>query len=418
MKEKNTNSPAISETVSVILVIALVLVLAIVVYALLFGSVDQKYLKKSVYVAGSAQMTSIPTVPGADPYYLLTFMPKAGDQFYLTGQTTTSGTQTTMKIISPDGRNLTPDASALKGSLYGKNLYIYPLSTSNECQYSVTDVPPPNPAQLPKMVTGSYQIMLIDENVHVLADTYTTVITQGTTSLPRTVLTGTVTGTSYRADCSQTGGTCPNGCPSVSNISPCNTTYSTYNGNNYLSFPNDPSLQYTGDMTIAVSIQPTSAGSPSDTSTWHQIIGKGVIYPNSTEVDNYQLFQLGNQLYFEWNDAVTGIHYHAETPTGIVQAGQWDQINVVVQNGNLAIYNNGVSQPLTYYQSNIPSANQAQTPIAAPQVHLENTPNPVTVGKQNGNDPSNNFNFDGNIGAVSLYDRALSPGEITSDLCA
>ena len=62
-------------------------------------------------------MTGVPTVPGADPYYLLTFMPKAGDRFYLTGQTTTSGTQTTMKIISPDGRNLTPDASALKGSL-------------------------------------------------------------------------------------------------------------------------------------------------------------------------------------------------------------------------------------------------------------------------------------------------------------
>ena len=89
MKEKNTNSTALSEVVSVILVIALVLVLAMVVYVLLFGSIDQKYLKKSVYVAGSAQETSIPSqFVGVDPYQLLTFSPKAGDPFYLTGQET------------------------------------------------------------------------------------------------------------------------------------------------------------------------------------------------------------------------------------------------------------------------------------------------------------------------------------------
>ncbi len=343
--------------VSVILVIALVLVLAIAVYLLVFGSVDQKYLKKSVYVAGSAQMTGIPS--GADPYQLLTFSPKAGDPFYLTGQTTKSGTQTTMRIISPDGRNISPDASTLTGSLYGKQLYVYPLSTANECQYKVTDVQPPlsTVKTLPKMVTGRYQIMLIDENVHVLANSYTADIIKGTTALPRTVLTGTVTGTSYRADCSQTGGSCHNGCPSVSNISPCNTTYSSYNGSNYLTFPDDPTLQHTGDATISVMVQPTTTGDSSNSANWHQIIGKGILYSNNTETDNYQLFQMGDRLYFEWNDGGNGIHYHAMTPTGIVSAGQWDQINVVVQNGNLAIYNNGISQPLTYYQSNTPGVN-------------------------------------------------------------
>jgi len=402
--------------VSVTLTLVLVVALAIVVYSLIAGQLDPQYMQKSVYVVGSAQMTGIPT--GSDPYQLLTFLPQAGDPFYLTGQATTSGTQTTLKILAPDGRDLTPDASGLTGSLYGTQLYIYPTSTANECQYKVTEVqPPPATARtLPRMVTGRYQIMLIDENVHLLANSFTADITEGTTSLPRTILTGTVTGTSYRADCSQTGGTCPNGCPPISNISPCNTTYSTYNGTNYLTFPDDPTLQYTGDTTIAVMIQPTTTGLWSTSANWHQIIGKGVIYPNGTEVDNYQLFQLGDRLYFEWNDAVTGIHYHAMTPTGIVTAGQWDQLNVVVQNGNLAIYNNGVSQPLTYYQSNVPGNN----PLAgAPPggVNLLNVSNDVTVGKQNGNNPSNDFNFNGNIGAISLYDRAFSQAEVTSDLC-
>jgi hypothetical protein len=416
MKAKQTNSSAMSETVSIILVLALVVLLAIVTWSLLFGSVDQKYLKKSVYVAGTAQMTSIP-ITGSEPYYLLTYTPKAGDQFYITGQASATGTQTSLRILSPDGRNLSPDASSLKGSLIGKNLYIYPVSTTNGCLYSITDTPPANPKVLPKMVVGHYNVMLIDENTHILADSYAVDITKGTTTLPTNTLIGTGTGTGYKADCSSLGGTCPNGCPKVSNTSPCNQTYSAFNGSTYLSFPNDPTLQYTGDMTIGVTIQPTGAGNPSDTSTWHQIIGKGAIYPNGTEIDNYQLFQLGNQLYFEWNDAATGTHYHAETPTGIIQAGQWDQINVVVQNGHLAIYNNGVSQPLTYYQSNVPNANSAQTPIADPGVRLENNNNAVTIGKQNGNSASNDFNFVGNIGAVSLYNRAMSQTEITSDLC-
>jgi FlaG/FlaF family flagellin (archaellin) len=422
MMKKTTNSPAISDVVSVILVIALVLVLAMVVYVLLFGSIDQKYLKKSVYVAGSAQQTGIQTSTGVAPYQLLTFLPKAGDPFYLTGQTTHSGTQTTMRIISPDGRNISPDASTLTGSLYGKQLYIYPLSTANECQYSVTDKVP-DVKTLPKMVTGRYQIMLIDENVHLVADSYTTDITQGTTALPRTVLAGTITaGASYRADCSQTGGTCGgSGCPPVSNKSPCNTTYSTFSGSNYLTFPNDPTLQYTGDTTIAVMIQPTTIGSysSSDTTNWHQIIGKGVTNGVDDESDNYQLFQMGDRLYFEWNDASTGIHYQAMTPTGTIQstANRWNQINVVVQNGQLAIYDNGIPQKLSYYQSNVPEQNSlTAVQMAAIGVHLKDTvSNDVTIGKQNGNPPCY---FNGNIGAISLYDRALSQTEITNNQCS
>ena len=130
---------------------------------------------------------------------------------------------------------------------------------------------------------------------------------------------------------------------------------------------------------------------------------------------------MGDGLYFERNDRVNGIHYHAMTPTGIVSAGQWDQINIFVQNGNLAIYNNEISQPLTYYQSNTPGVNPIRgTGLTPPAigVRLMNVGNDVTVGKQNGYNSANNFNFNGNIGTISLYDRAFSQTEIAGNLCS
>jgi len=130
------------------------------------------------------------------------------------------------------------------------------------------------------------------------------------------------------------------------------------------------------------------------------------------ENDNYQLFQMGDRLYFEWNDADTGIHYHAITPVGKLQAGGWNNLNVVVRNGELAIYNNGESLPLTYYQSNVPWTN----PVAAPTVRLQNNDNPVTIGKQNGG-AGNEFYFSGDIGGISLYNRGLTGQDISALQC-
>jgi hypothetical protein len=107
------------------------------------------------------------------------------------------------------------------------------------------------------MVSGTWKIQIIDEKTQILADTYTTTFTKGTTSLPVTILQGAGTGgKSYRADCSVSSGTCggSGGCPPQYNTSPCNRSYSTFSGSNYLTFPDDPTLKYTGDLSIAVSI--------------------------------------------------------------------------------------------------------------------------------------------------------------------
>jgi hypothetical protein len=407
MKKQYTNPWGISETASVILVIFLVLVLAIVIYVLVSGAVDPKYMQKTVYIGGES---AILPLTGNDADYVLTYLPKAGDDFFLTGQSQGKGTPVTMMLFSPDGRNITPDTGTLAGNLYGKTLFIYQQS-SNACDYIVTETKPDT--GLPVMVNGIWKIQMIDEQVHVLAQTYSSEFTRGTTSLPVTILQGTGTaGESYRADCSKSAGTCTGVCPAQYNDGPCNMSYSKFSGSGSLTFPDDPTLKYTGDMSIAVSIRPTATGSSSSSGNWHQIIGKGVTVGVDNENDNYQFFQMGDKLYFEWNDATTGVHYHAMTPAGVVDAGQWNNLNVVVQNGHLAIYKNGVSQSLSYYQSNVPGVN----PIPEPAVHLQNNNNDVTIGKQNGS-PGNEFYFKGDIGGISLYNRGLSPQDIADLTC-
>jgi hypothetical protein len=413
MKSQLNDSKGISEVVSVIFIILLVIALALVTYGMLSGWLNPKYMQKSVYIAASAKETML-SQGAAEPYHLLTFQPAAGDPFYINGQGTPTGTKTTMRIVSPDGRNLTPDASSLDSSLYGKMLFIYQKSGANACEFVVTDETP-DVLKLPPMVIGRYDIQLIDENIHVLASTYTTNITKGTTSVPVTTLTGTGTGVGYKSDCSFMNGTCPKGCPLLYNTSPCNRTYSKYNGSTYLTFPDDPTLKYTGDLTISASIKPTATGSMSNPSNWHQIVGKGIIYPNNTEVDNYQLFQVGDKILFEWNDKTTGVHYQGITTTAPVTTA-WSDVTVTVSNGDLKIYYNGVSQNLVYNRGTDPRS--ITTPVPnPPKVRLMDTSNPVNVGKQNGSTTTNDFNFVGNIGPVSLYNRALSQTEITNAVC-
>jgi hypothetical protein len=179
-----------------------------------------------------------------------------------------------------------------------------------------------------------------------------------------------------------------------------------------MSIKNDPTLSFTGDMAISLWMRPTTAGDPGDPSTWHQIIGKGAL-SGTTENDNYQLFQMGNQLVFEWNDAINPtIHYQAITsPT--LSAGNWNYVTASVSGGTINIYNNGVAQTLTYSQGVDPRS--VVTPVPNPPVmHLESTTSDVTVGAQNG--VGSQFYYQGDIGALSLYNRGLTTTEIANNL--
>jgi hypothetical protein len=393
---------------SVILVIALVLVLAVVIYALVFGAFDPKYTKKSVYVGATAETMDIPRASGFTDH-VLTLLPKAGDKFYLTGQQTagTSGTRTTLKLVSPDGRSIYPRTASLTGDPYGKQLYIYPGNSGSAtmCDYEAsTTVPPSN---LRPMTIGIWKIQLIDEELHVVADAYETTMKYGTTSLP--TAGGFISGM-FRSDCSPYSQTTYGTLPVSTNASVGNMTITHFNGASYLSLANDPGLSMTGDMSISLWMDPTATGSSSSTANWHQIIGKGSL-SGSTEDDNYQLFQIGDKLVFEWNDRVTNTHYQAITQNPVLSTN-WNYVTTSVSGGSIKIYNNGVVQPLVYSQGLDPR--YVTTPIGFPGVRLKSNTNPVTIGKQNAPSGSD-FYYKGDIGALSLYNRALTPEEIAQN---
>jgi FlaG/FlaF family flagellin (archaellin) len=411
MNNRYTNSRGISETVSVILVIALILVLAIVIYALIFGSVDPRYMKKSAYVAGTATEVDIPRISGVSDH-VLSFLPQSGDPFYFTGQQTagTSGTRATIKLLSPDGKIIYPGTSSLSGNPYGKQLYIYPNTsgTSTMCNYDVSDKAPP--ANLRPMPTGRWTVQLIDEEIHVVADSYDTILRYGTTSLP--TAGGFVYGM-LRSDCTAYSQTIHGTLPNYTN-GPGGMAYTHFDGASSMIIPNDPGLSMTGDMAISLWMRPDTTGSTP--ANWHTVIGKGQIV-GGQENDNYQLVTIGNDLYFEWGDTSTGQHYHVST-TGLnpLQNNQWGYVTVDVKGGpggGVTIYNNGNPVPVQYYNNNNPSPYEGTPMTTRPAVNLQANNLPVNVGVQA--DPSNPFYYKGDIGAISLYNRALTPAEIAQN---
>jgi flagellin-like protein len=418
MKSRYTDSRGISETVSVILVIALVVVLAMVMYALIFGSVDTKYMKKSAYVAGTANAVDIPRISGISDH-VLSFLPQSGDPFYFTGQKTAgvSGTRTTLKVLSPDGKTLYPRTSSLSGNPYGTQLYIYPNNSgsSTMCDYDVSNTIPT--ANLRPMPAGRWTVQLIDEEIHVVADSYDTIMRYGSTSLP--TAGGFISGM-FRSDCSPYSQTVHGTLPTSINKSAGNMTSTHFDGASYLTIPNDPGLSATGDMSLSIWIDPTTANGPLDGSgsNWGTLIGKGSISSSGQENDNYQLVQMGNQVYFEWGDTGTGKHYNIVTSPGTLSNSNWNYVALTTTSTGLpVIYVNGVAQSYTIYNSNTPGVNQVGTssspPSGWPGVKLQSTTDPVTVGKQNSD--SYPFFYKGDIGAVSLYNRALTPAEIAQN---
>ncbi len=146
------------------------------------------------------------------------------------------------------------------------------------------------------MTKGTWTVQMIDENVHVLANTYTEKVTNGATSLP--VAGGFIGGSTsqfYRTDCTPINQTSYG--ITTSNTGPGGMTVAHFNGvNSNITIPNDPTLSFTGDMSISMWFEPTSATTPdSNGDNWHQLIGKGVTNSagssSSSENDNYQLFQ-------------------------------------------------------------------------------------------------------------------------------
>ncbi|MGB8220673.1 MAG: LamG domain-containing protein [Methanoregula sp.] len=416
------STSGVSEVAAEILIVILVVLIAVVAYAAFSGQLNSLFFKKSVYVAGSAGIATIPQSGGISDD-VLTFLPKAGDLFYLTGQTSgTTGTQVTLEAISPTGQVLYPDASTLNGTLYGKTLYIYPNNTpsSTQCNYAISQKPPNG--TLRPMALGTWTIRMIDQNVHVIAGTYTEQVKNGASALPVAGgLLSTGTGQFYDVNCNPLNETV-NGLLTTSNSGPGGMLATLFSNGAYITIPDSTGLAFTGDMSISMWFDPTTAGSASNSGNWQQLIGKGLTTSagssSSDENDNYQIFQLGNQLLFEWNDATNGQHYQAITTTTPVTAGSWNYVTATVSGGHLTIYDNGVAQPLVYDNSNVPNLSSTQTTPPTPNglVNIANNNNyPVNIGQQNAASSGNDFNYNGYIGSTALYNQALTSTQVAAN---
>ena len=234
---------------------------------------------------------------------------------------------------------------------------------------------------------------------------------------------GTGTSQFYDANCNPIIETI-NGNLVTSPTGPGNMTATLFDGTSSVSILNSTGLAFTGDMSISLWFSPSENDTYSSSGTgWQQLIGKGqTTSPGSdasAENDNYQLFQLGNQLLFEWNGP-DGTHYQAITTTPTVMANSWNYVTATVNNGVLTIYDNGVAQNLVYDTGNVPNPSSTQTSPPSGAVSItNNNAYPVNIGEQNSASGSGDaFYYNGYIGAVALYNQALTPEQIAANYAA
>jgi hypothetical protein len=401
--------------VGVILLVVLVIGIALVLTSILMGTTSA--LHSSVYIASEAKADEIPQAAGF-PVQVLSLFIQEAQPFHFAGQSPPiQGKEVLLKVISPDGRILYPRPFLPGGSLEGHTLYIYPNSSSysSYCDYIVSETIPAG--LLKPLEKGTWVVQLIDTEANLLisSDDRAT-ITSGVTSYPQAG--GTAGGDVWRTDCSPLDYTAY-GSPSERFTGPpMNMSYVHLDGASWLSYADDPTLKYTGDLTISIWVNPTNIPSPGDylnSAYWKQVIGKGLQTPSGggvIEDKNYDLYLIGDRIYFEWDDP-GGTHYNIMTDATAVSANNWQYVDLVVQNGVPQILVNGVSQPFTYYQSNVPGQNPIPSG-SGPTVNLKDNSDPLTMGKQASTQYP--FYYQGDIGSFALYNRGLTQAEIQQNL--
>jgi len=392
------------------MIIFLIILLASVAYIIFFGSIP--FLQKTSLVAASAGVAYIPidaktTIPVFD------VLPQAGEEFFLTGQQNIPGGAPSVSflLVGPDGSNMKTSLADYSGgeAIYGKSMYVYRDMRGGG--YWVTDSMQTNykPKYLLPLKGGTWTIKMIDDTANVpLVEMIASITGNGSAPnplAPKTIWTNetnlTLTNSSgYPIPFTNYGVT-----PFVG---PNGLQMFKYNGTGaYILGADNPDLTFTGDISISLWMQPTSAAASNYATA---IVGKGMAGDAN---DNYDLFITNGKLYMEWSDRTTGQMYHIETQNPI-SWGSPPSLNYVtftVSSGVPSIYFAGVQKPINYYLGDNPGAGQIVG--LPPVVNLKPDNNPITIGKQNY--PGAEFYYAGNMSEVSFYDRALTPAEIIAN---
>lgn len=441
MKTKNTNSSALSEIVSIILIIALVLVLAMVVYALFFGNISG-YLKHTYRVAATAGTTNVPLGTSYSTPIMYA-MPSAGEKYYLSGQSDIPAGSVVASFIldDPNGNMYTVKTLNYSASAnqFGTRLFIYQDQNYNlwvtDSQQKVLAAA----AQIRPFAKGVWTITMIDNTANVPLTQMTVNIGSNGGSGSINPLAGTTTWANGSWDLVNSSGYeinfTNNGVTPM--MGPGGTSAFYFNGLSDILGQNNPGLAFTGNMALSLWIDPTTATgtvSPYNPSNWATLVGKGSIDTSTgIENDDYQLVQMGNQIYFEWGDTSTTppSHYNIVTTGATALKNEnWNYVAVsTTASGAPEIYINGVAQPYTLSNTNSPLYGEVGSCSDPPVcntlfssdtsftgVHLNNVNNGITIGSQNSNTPADNFNYTGGMSAITFYNQALSQSAVTSNL--
>jgi hypothetical protein len=411
MKGMPHNSSAISEIIAEFLIIFMIILLAAVGYVVFSGSIP--FLQKTSLVAASAGVSYIP-VDATTTMPVFNVLPSAGDRFYLTGQQNIPGGAPSVSflLIGPDGTFAKTSLADYSGAdaAYGKTMYLYRDMRGGG--FWVTDTMETNNKQkymLP-LKGGAWTIKMIDDTANVPLVEMTASIT-GNGSTPNPLAPTTIwTNETNMTLTNSSGYPIPFTNYGVTPfVGPNGLQMFKYNGTGaYILGADNPDLTFTGDMSISLWMQPTSAAASNSATA---IVGKGT---TGDANDNYDMFITSGKLYMEWSDKNTGQMYHIETQAPI-SWGSPPSLNYVtftVASGVPSIYFAGVQKSINYYLGDNPGAGQIAGP-PWPVVNLKPDNNPITIGKQNY--PGAEFYYAGNMSEVSFYNRALTQPEITAN---
>jgi len=399
MQKTHTND-AISPVISVCLMFVLVAVLVGIVFLSVYGFSGLLFAAPSMAADANAKL-----VPEKS-FEVIEFTPMAGSSYIVceSGDPADSGeseAEISFCLVSPDGGTYTvgvPDDVTLSSS-YGSQLYIYGDFGNN---YMVTDsMDSIDKDRASEFSSGEWTLQVVDLGSNLLLGSIPVQLNGVSTDSPKVWwnfgagwnVTNSTGSTLQRTDVGNVV-TNPSGGPG-------NTTSVTLDGDSYIQVPDNPDLDFEDDMSLSLWMKPDRLDGDQP---YFNIVGKG-----KSDVDNFDLFLVNGQLWFEWTEP-SGQHYHVQSTDATISTADWNYVAVVVEDNDVKLYQGDSELNLQWYDNPVIGS----PPIAAPvEVNLQPNDDPLHIGRQDHG--AWDFMYEGDIGEIAFYSYGLSEDEVANN---
>ncbi len=385
---------AVSNLVATFLIIALMLVLIVAtVYTFL---VPVELLKDTPYLASEASVKKL-DLSGGNTIDVLSLIPISGQEICIDGLSCSPGGKdlVSFHISGPSGtmNDVSYVGDSCINSVYGSSMYIY--KRGNDVVLNTKCPPSEELKNIAPFEEGIWTLTMVDENDDIIIFSKEFTLSGGVNILAGSIWSN---GTLIASDGTELTVT---NYGTTETSGPGGMSASSFDGSSYIEVGDSDYIDLSGDMTISFWIN------PSVTAGYHNLLGKG----EQDDNDNYDLFIIDREVWFEWNDASTGAHRHIKTSTVDLTADQWTYVTITVENSQASLYVDSTDYNYQYYTSNLVDA--APVSYTFP-VSLTGNNQDLHIGKQDWGTGSitNAFFYEGEIGEIAFYDRALTEDEI------